>query len=85
MGIARKWGGMFCGILCHEQGVLQHAQALSHLADKQPVFAGLADAYTGKVLMSQGDWQEGLNYVRKGIAFHPVGWSAFAAYVGETG
>ena len=70
MGIVHMWGGMFCGILCHEQGVLQHAQALSHLADKQPVFAGLADAYTGKVLMSQGDWQEGLNYVRKGIAFH---------------
>ena len=70
MGIVHMWGGMFCGILRDGPGALEHAQALRSLASKQPVFTGLADAYTGKALMSQGDWEEGLNYVRKGIAFH---------------
>jgi DNA-binding winged helix-turn-helix (wHTH) protein len=70
MGIVHMWGGMFCGILRDGQGALEHAQALRSLAPKQPVFTGLADAYTGEALMSQGDWKEGLNYVRKGVAFH---------------
>jgi class 3 adenylate cyclase len=70
VGIVRMWGGMFCGILRDGEGALAHAQELHRLATKHPVFAGLADAYTGKALMFQGRWEEGVDYVRKGAAFH---------------
>jgi tetratricopeptide (TPR) repeat protein len=70
VGIVCMWGGMFCGILRDGEGALAHAQELHRLAAKHPVFAGLADAYTGKALMFQGRWEEGVDYVRKGVAFH---------------
>ena len=50
------------------QAVLEHALALRGLADKQPVFTGVADLYTGKALMFQGQWEEGVNHIRKGVA-----------------
>ena len=60
---------MFCVQLREGQESLEHALALRRLAVKQPVFSGVADLYTGKALMFQGDWEEGVNYVRKGVAF----------------
>jgi ATP/maltotriose-dependent transcriptional regulator MalT len=70
LGIVHMWGGMFCMLLRDGQAGLEHALALRRLAAKQPVFTGVADLYTGEALMFQGHWEEGVNYVRKGVAFH---------------
>ena len=70
LGIVHTWGGMFCVLLRDPQAGLEHALALRRLSAKQPVFTGVADLYTGKALMFRGHWEEGVNNVRKGVAFH---------------
>jgi DNA-binding winged helix-turn-helix (wHTH) protein/tetratricopeptide (TPR) repeat protein len=69
-GIVHLWGGMLCGLLRDAQETLKHAQALRRLAVNQPVWGGLADTYTGKALMFRGKWDEGIDYIHRGTAFH---------------
>jgi DNA-binding winged helix-turn-helix (wHTH) protein len=70
VGLVHMWGGMFCALLRDGRECLEHAQVLRRLAAKQPAFTGLADLNTGRALMLQGSWEEGLGYLRKAIAFH---------------
>ena len=70
VGLVHIRGGMFCGLLRDARAALEHAQELRRLAANQPVWTGLADMDTGKALMIQGEWEDGVNYLRKGIAFH---------------
>ena len=47
---------------------------MRRLGAKQTAFTGLADVNTGRALLPQGSWKEGVGYLRKAIAFHkPVG------------
>jgi hypothetical protein len=64
------WGGMLCPLLRDARACLEHAQALRRLGVKQPAFIGLADVNTGRALMLPGNWEEGVGYLRKAIAFH---------------
>jgi predicted ATPase len=69
-GIVHMWGGMLGGLLRDGQACFEHAQALRLLDAKRPAFTGLADVNTGRALMLQGRWKEGVGYLRKAIAFH---------------
>jgi ATP/maltotriose-dependent transcriptional regulator MalT len=64
------WGGMLCPLLRDARACLEHARALRRLGVKQPAFIGLADVNTGRALMLPGNWEEGVGYLRKAIAFH---------------
>ena len=64
------WGGMLGGLLRDGEACLEHAQALRSLGAKQPAFAGLADVNAGRALMLRGSWEEGVDHLRKAIAFH---------------
>ena len=67
-GLAHFWGGIFCGLIRDTQGALEHAQALRRLTAKQPVWASLADLFTGEALTAQGNSSEGVGYLRKASA-----------------
>jgi len=69
-GLVHMRGGMLGGLLSDGQACLEHAQALRRLGAKQPVWTGLADANTGRALMLQGSWEEGVGYLRKAIVLH---------------
>jgi hypothetical protein len=69
-GVVQMWGGIFFGLLHDAPGVLERSEVLRRMAAKQPVWAGHADVYAGKALMIQGKWEDGVSYLRKGIAFH---------------
>jgi tetratricopeptide (TPR) repeat protein len=68
--IVHWWGGGLYRLLRDPQATLEHAQALRRLADKQPAWSGFSDGFTGEALLMQGDWEEGVRYVRRAIASH---------------
>jgi hypothetical protein len=70
LGIVHMWGGMVSAVLRDAGRALEHAQALRRLAAKQPVFEGLADENTGRALMFQGSWHEGVAYSRQAVPRH---------------
>jgi ATP/maltotriose-dependent transcriptional regulator MalT len=70
LGLVHIRGAMLCGLLGDGRAVLEHAQELRHLSANQPAWAGIADMDTGKALMIQSEWEEGVRYLRKGVAFH---------------
>ena len=70
LGIVHMEGGMVSAFLRDASGALEHAQALRRLADKQPVFEGMADENMGRALMFQGRWAEGVGYSRQAVPHH---------------
>jgi DNA-binding winged helix-turn-helix (wHTH) protein len=70
VGGVRLWLGLFCAMLRDAQGALEHSQAMSLMAVKEPVWSGLADFFAGKARMIEGDWHGGAKYLHKAIAFH---------------
>jgi tetratricopeptide (TPR) repeat protein len=70
VGIVHMRAGMFSAMLRDARAAFEHALALRHLAAKQPVWTGLADVNSGRALMLQGSWEEGVDYLRKANAFH---------------
>ena len=86
-GLAHSWGGIFCGLIRDTQGALEHAQALRRLTARQPVWASLADLFTGEALTAQGNSWEGVGYLRKASALcEEMGHTMFLTFakLGET-
>jgi tetratricopeptide (TPR) repeat protein len=69
-GLVHMWAGRFYWLLRDAREVLEHAQELSRLAAKQPVWNSVAGVNTGRTLMLQGCWEEAANYLRRGNALH---------------
>jgi tetratricopeptide (TPR) repeat protein len=69
VGIVHMWGGMLSVLLRNAPATLEHAQALRRLANKEPVWTGVADANMARALMLLGNRAEGIIYLRKAIAF----------------
>ena len=87
VGLAHFWGGIFCGLIRDTQGAFEHAEALRRLAATQPVWASLADLFTGEALTAQGNSSEGVGYLRKAHAIcEEMGHTKFLtlAKLGET-
>ena len=80
-GLAHSWGGIFCGLIRDTRGALEHAQALRRLAARQPVWASLADLFTGETLTAQGNSSEGLGYLRKARAICEEMGHTYVSYV----
>jgi DNA-binding winged helix-turn-helix (wHTH) protein/tetratricopeptide (TPR) repeat protein len=66
-GMVHMWGAAFYIQLRDEQAVFEHAEMLSRLAAKQPVWTGVAEGYKGQALLLQGDWEKALGYLRRSM------------------
>ena len=69
------------------QGALEHAEALRRLTAQQPVWASLADLFTGEALTAQGNSSEGVGYLHKASALcKEMGHTMFLTFakLGET-
>jgi DNA-binding winged helix-turn-helix (wHTH) protein/tetratricopeptide (TPR) repeat protein len=66
-GMVHMWGAAFYIRLRDEQAAFEHAEMLSRLAAKQPVWTGMAEGYKGQALLLQGNWEKAIGYLRRSI------------------
>jgi len=64
-GMVHMWGAAFYIRLRDEQAAFEHAEMLSRLATKQPVWTGMAEGLKGQALLLQGDWEKAMGYLRR--------------------
>jgi len=69
VGAVHFWAGGLYILLRDPQRTLEHSEALSLLAVKQPAWTGVADYYAGEALLMQGKQEEGGTRVRSSIDF----------------
>jgi DNA-binding winged helix-turn-helix (wHTH) protein/tetratricopeptide (TPR) repeat protein len=68
--LVHLWAGVVCSLLHDAPAVHEHALALRYHAARQPVWNGFADVCMAKALMIEGEWEQAMGYLRKGIDFY---------------
>lgn len=66
-GMVHMWGAAFYIRLRDEQAAFDHAEMLSRLAVKQPVWTGMAEGYKGQAMLLQGDWEKAMGCLRRSM------------------
>jgi len=64
-GMVHMWGAAFYIRLRDEQAAFEHAEMLSRLATKQPVWTGMAEGLKGQALLLHGDWEKAMGCLRR--------------------